>query len=164
MRDKILASIDVGSSKICTLVAELTPEEELRILGVGVTAAQGVKKGMVDNIQEATEAITSSVEKAERSSGSRVLAAHVLGGQRARDGQVHGVERGCEPDGGIARQVAQRRRNVDGVLRVRRQRRVRVEADRGPVGGDDHADFPPGLDGVGVLDAFEAAGDLLEFL
>jgi cell division protein FtsA len=67
----------VGSSKICTLVGEVTPESDLRILGVGVTPSQGVKKGMVDNIQEATEAIASSVEKAERSSGSRVLAAHV---------------------------------------------------------------------------------------
>lgn len=77
MRDNILASIDVGSSKICTLVGEVTPESDLRILGVGVTPSQGVKKGMVDNIQEATQAIASSVEKAERSSGSRVLAAHV---------------------------------------------------------------------------------------
>jgi len=77
VRDNILASIDVGSSKICTLVGEVTPESDLRILGVGVTPSQGVKKGMVDNIQEATEAIASSVEKAERSSGSRVLAAHV---------------------------------------------------------------------------------------
>ncbi len=77
MKDNILASIDVGSSKICTLVGELTPEEDVRILGVGLTPSQGVKKGMVDNIQEATEAIASSVEKAERSSGSRVLAAHV---------------------------------------------------------------------------------------
>ena len=77
MKDNILASIDVGSSKICTLVGELTPDVDLRILGVGITASQGVKKGMVDNIQEATEAIASSVEKAERSSGSRVLSAHV---------------------------------------------------------------------------------------
>ena len=77
MRDNILASIDVGSSKVCTLVAELTPDEDLRILGVGVTPSQGVKKGMVDNIQEATAAIASSIEKAERSSGSRVLSAHV---------------------------------------------------------------------------------------
>jgi cell division protein FtsA len=75
--ENILASIDVGSSKICTLVAELTPEEELRILGVGVTPSMGVKKGMVDNIHEATEAIANSVEKAERSSGSRVASAHV---------------------------------------------------------------------------------------
>ena len=77
MKDNILASIDVGSSKICTLVGELTPEEDLRILGVGVTSSRGVNKGMVDNIQEATEAIASSVEKAERSSGGRVLSAHV---------------------------------------------------------------------------------------
>jgi cell division protein FtsA len=77
VKDNILASIDVGSSKVCTLVAELTPEEDLRILGVGVTPSLGVKKGMVDNIQEATEAIATSVEKAERSSGSRIAAAHV---------------------------------------------------------------------------------------
>ena len=77
MKDNILASIDVGSSKICTLVGELTPDEDVRILGVGVTSSQGVNKGMVDNIQEATEAIASSVEKAERSSGGRVLSAHV---------------------------------------------------------------------------------------
>ncbi|HZP27264.1 MAG TPA: cell division protein FtsA, partial [Dehalococcoidia bacterium] len=76
-RDSILAAIDVGSSKVCTLVAELTPEEDLRILGVGITPAEGVKKGMVTNIQEATEAIVSSVEKAERSSGTRIIAAHV---------------------------------------------------------------------------------------
>lgn len=77
MKENILASIDVGSSKICTLVAEVTPEQELRILGVGVTPSQGVKKGMVDNIQQATEAIADSIERAERSSGSRILSAFV---------------------------------------------------------------------------------------
>ncbi len=65
MKENILAAIDVGSSKICTLVAEVTPEDELRILGVGVTPAQGVKKGMVDNIQQATAAIANSVDRAE---------------------------------------------------------------------------------------------------
>ena len=77
MRENILAAIDVGSSKVCTLVAEVTPESDLRILGVGITPAQGVKKGMVDNIQEATAAIANSVERAERSSGARVVSAHV---------------------------------------------------------------------------------------
>jgi len=43
MGQNTLAAIDVGSSKICTLVAETTPESELRILGVGVTPAPGVK-------------------------------------------------------------------------------------------------------------------------
>ncbi len=92
MRDNIVAAIDVGSSKICTLVAEVTPEEDLRILGVGITPSQGVRKGMVDNIQEATEAIASSIERAERSSGSRILAAHVsIGGNHAQSMNNRGI-------------------------------------------------------------------------
>lgn len=92
MRDNTLAAIDVGSSKVCTLVAEVTPEEDLRILGVGITPAQGVKKGMVDNIQQATEAIASSVERAERSSGSRIISAHVsIGGNHATSVNNRGV-------------------------------------------------------------------------
>lgn len=92
MRDNILAAIDVGSSKVCTLVAEVTPEEDLRILGVGITPAQGVKKGMVDNIQEATDAIAGSVERAERSSGSRIMSAHVsIGGGHATSMNNRGI-------------------------------------------------------------------------
>ncbi|HSP55537.1 MAG TPA: cell division protein FtsA, partial [Dehalococcoidia bacterium] len=92
MRENILAAIDVGSSKVCTLVAEVTPESDLRILGVGITPAQGVKKGMVDNIQEATAAIANSVERAERSSGARVVSAHVsIGGNHAQSMNNRGI-------------------------------------------------------------------------
>lgn len=92
MRENILAAIDVGSSKVCTLVAEVTPESDLRILGVGITPAQGVKRGMVDNIQEATAAIANSVERAERSSGARVVSAHVsIGGNHAQSMNNRGI-------------------------------------------------------------------------
>ncbi|MFQ5879165.1 MAG: cell division protein FtsA [Dehalococcoidia bacterium] len=76
-RADTFAAIDVGTTKVCTLVGDLTPERHLRILGVGITPSAGVSKGMVDNIQQATEAILNSVEKAERSSGTRIIAAHV---------------------------------------------------------------------------------------
>ncbi len=92
MSQNTLAAIDVGSSKICTLVAETTPESELRILGVGVTPAQGVKKGMVDNIQQATEAISTSIERAEKSSGSRIVSAHVsIGGNHVQSLNNRGI-------------------------------------------------------------------------
>jgi cell division protein FtsA len=92
MGHNTLAAIDVGSSKICTLVAETTPESELRILGVGVTPAQGVKKGMVDNIQQATEAIATSIERAEKSSGSRIVSAHVsIGGNHVQSLNNRGI-------------------------------------------------------------------------
>ena len=77
MNENVLAAIDVGSSKICTLVAEATPDDELRVLGIGITPADGVKKGMVDNIQGATAAISESIERAERSSGSKIVSAYV---------------------------------------------------------------------------------------
>jgi cell division protein FtsA len=73
-------------------VAESSPDSELRILGVGVTPAQGVKKGMVDNIQQATEAITTSVERAEKSSGSRIVSAHVsIGGNHVQSLNNRGI-------------------------------------------------------------------------
>lgn len=76
-RGSTFAAIDVGSSKICTLVGDLSLGPRPRILGVGVAPSAGVSRGMVDNIYEATEAIRLSVEKAERSSGTRVFSAYV---------------------------------------------------------------------------------------
>jgi cell division protein FtsA len=55
------------------LVAEMMSDDDLRILGAGITPSAGVKKGMVENIQQATSAIANSVDRAERSSGSRIL-------------------------------------------------------------------------------------------
>jgi cell division protein FtsA len=71
------ASIDIGTTKICTVVGEITSEEDTRILGVGVAPSEGLSRGMVENIRDATESIRVSVEKAERSSGTRILSAHV---------------------------------------------------------------------------------------
>ena len=72
-----ITAIDVGTIKICTVVAEVTPENELRILGVGIGPSAGLNKGMVDGVQIATEAIYSSVERAERASGEKISSAHV---------------------------------------------------------------------------------------
>jgi cell division protein FtsA len=92
LRDNVLAAIDVGSSKVCTLVAEVMSDEDVRILGVGITPSQGVKKGMVENIQQATAAIANSVDRAERSSGSRILSAHVsVGGNHVQSINNRGV-------------------------------------------------------------------------
>src|SRR3970040_514683 len=77
MRGGVLASIDVGTTKVCTVVAEVQPEQPLRILGVGIAAANGLSRGMVENLRDASESIRTSIEQAERSSGTRILSAHV---------------------------------------------------------------------------------------
>lgn len=70
------AAIDVGTTKVCTIIGE-ADERGARVLGVGVSPSAGLTKGMVENIHDATEAIRISVEKAERASGQRVSSAHV---------------------------------------------------------------------------------------
>ncbi|MEP7199803.1 MAG: cell division protein FtsA [Chloroflexota bacterium] len=73
-----IVAIDVGTTKICTLVAELNAESgRLRIIGVGVAPSRGLRKGVVVNVEEATVAIKDSKEKAERTSGYVIEGAYV---------------------------------------------------------------------------------------
>ncbi len=76
-RGGTFASIDIGTTKICTVVGEIAQEGEMRILGVGIAPSEGLSRGMVENIRDATEAIKTSIDKAEKSSGTRILSAHV---------------------------------------------------------------------------------------
>lgn len=71
------AAIDVGTTKVCTIVGDASADAGVRVLGVGVAPSAGLSKGMVENIHDATEAIRISIEKAERASGQRVVSAHV---------------------------------------------------------------------------------------
>ncbi|NIV39980.1 MAG: cell division protein FtsA, partial [Anaerolineae bacterium] len=79
---RTIVGIDIGTTKICTLVGELYEDGQLRIIGVGVAPARGVSRGVVVNVNEATEAILASVQKAERISGYEITSAYVsVGGK-----------------------------------------------------------------------------------
>jgi cell division protein FtsA len=75
--EEAIVAIDVGTTKVCTLVAEPTEEAELRIVGVGVSPSRGLRKGVVLDVEQATQAITESVEKAEKVSGYSIDSAYV---------------------------------------------------------------------------------------
>ncbi len=72
-----LASIDVGTTKVCTTIAEINDGGVLRVAGVGVTPSKGLHKGLVVNINEARESIRESVRKAEQASSYKVESAYV---------------------------------------------------------------------------------------
>ena len=72
-----LASIDVGTTKICTTVAEVDGGNVIRVAGVGITPSNGLHKGLVVNINDARESIRESVSKAEQSSGYRIESAYI---------------------------------------------------------------------------------------
>jgi cell division protein FtsA len=75
---KTLTVIDVGTTKIVTLVGEASPDSErgYSVIGVGMAPSRGMRRGQVVNVAEAIEAIRDSLNGAEQSSG--VKAANVL--------------------------------------------------------------------------------------
>jgi len=72
-----IAAIDVGTTKICTTIADVTEGGSVRITGVGVTPSKGLHKGLVVNINEARAAIRESVRKAEQASNYKIESAYV---------------------------------------------------------------------------------------
>lgn len=76
MSDTILA-IDIGSTKICAVVAEIGSDGKPKVLGQGVTKSQGVKKGAITNIELSSKSIKKAVNDAKQISGSDVSSAIV---------------------------------------------------------------------------------------
>lgn len=75
--ENIIVGIDVGTTKICTLIGQVSDGLMPRIVGVGIVPSRAVRKGMIVNVHEATEAIARSVDKAERTAGIQVERAYV---------------------------------------------------------------------------------------
>jgi cell division protein FtsA len=72
-----IVGIDIGTTKICTLVARVESNERIRILGVGIEPSQGIRKGTVVDLAAASEAIGLSIDRAERTSGLEISSALV---------------------------------------------------------------------------------------
>ena len=77
MEDRTIVGIDIGTTKICTLVARVEDDDTLRIMGVGIEPSRGMKRGVMISLEDATKAIAHSVEKAQRSSGYEIRSAWV---------------------------------------------------------------------------------------
>ncbi len=75
--ERTVVGIDVGSSKICTLVGEVGDNGDLRVVGVGLVPARGLRKGVVVNVEDAKAALSTSVKEAERTSGYKLERAFV---------------------------------------------------------------------------------------
>ena len=76
MKRKI-AAIDVGTTKVCTIMGTLDSSSGLRILGVGIAPSHGIEKALVANINQAKESIRQSIRKAEMMAGYRLDSAYI---------------------------------------------------------------------------------------
>jgi cell division protein FtsA len=107
--NRTVVGIDVGTTKVCTMVAEVRDDGRVNILGVGLTPSKGLDKGVVVNIDEAVAAISTSVEKAERLSGYRIGTAYVgIAGRHISSLNSRGVVAISRPDHEITRHDVER--------------------------------------------------------
>src|ERR1035437_9690967 len=97
---KIVVGIDIGTSKIVTLIAKV--DEEINVLGVSEASASGIKKGQIVDIDEAVLSINNSLEAAERMAGySAPDVVASIGGSHIESQNSRGVVAVARPEGEI---------------------------------------------------------------
>jgi len=97
---KIVVAVDIGTSKIVTLISKI--DESVNVLGVSEVPAAGIRKGQIVNIEEAVNSINSSLEAAERMAGysaSHIIAS--IGGSHIESQNSRGVVAVAQPEGEI---------------------------------------------------------------
>ena len=88
----IIAGLDVGTTKVTTVIGELAPDGVLDIIGEGTVPSQGLRRGVVVNLERTTEAIRQSLFQAERVAGVKVERVVVgVGGPHLKSVTSHGL-------------------------------------------------------------------------
>ena len=76
-QDEIIVGLDVGTTGVKTVVAEVKADGQVDIIGVGMSPSHGIKKGVVVNVTETRDAIQQAVHEAELMAGCTVNAVYV---------------------------------------------------------------------------------------
>jgi cell division protein FtsA len=146
--ERTIVGIDVGTTKIGTLVGEVN-DGAMRIVGVGVSPSRGIKRGVVVNVNEATESIAAAIEKAERSSGYQIARAFVsLAGTHVSAVNSRGVVAVARGERGIAQEDVDRAIDAARAIAIPTDREVLHVIPRAyTVDGQDGVRDPIGMTG-----------------
>jgi cell division protein FtsA len=88
----LMVGIDIGTSKVVAIVGEVTPDNKLNIVGVGSHPSQGLKRGVVVNIESTVQSIQRAVEEAELMAGCQIYSAYTgIAGSHIRSINSHGI-------------------------------------------------------------------------
>ncbi len=90
--ERVIVGVDVGTTKVCTLIGEIDGDNRLNVVGVGITPSAGLRKGVVVDIDEAASSIRTSIERTERVSGYKIGTALVgIAGNHVTSQNSHGT-------------------------------------------------------------------------
>ena len=90
-KDSLIVGLDIGTTKICAVVGEATPEG-IDIVGIGTHPSEGLRKGVVVNIESTVNSIKRAVEEAELMAGCEINAVYAgIAGGHIEGVNSHGV-------------------------------------------------------------------------
>lgn len=88
----LLVGLDIGTSKVVAIVGEITPEDDLEVIGIGSHPSRGLKKGVVVNIESTVQSIQRAVEEAELMAGCQIRSVYAgIAGSHIRSLNSHGI-------------------------------------------------------------------------
>jgi cell division protein FtsA len=88
----LIVGLDIGTSKVVAIVAELSPEGRLEVIGVGSSASRGLKRGVVVNIESTVQSIQRAIEEAELMAGCEINTVYTgIAGSHVRSLNSHGI-------------------------------------------------------------------------
>jgi len=92
MEKNLIVGLDIGTSKVVAIVGEITPENEIEIIGLGSHPSRGLKKGVVVNIESTVQSIQRAVEEAELMAGCQIHSVYAgIAGSHVRSLNSHGI-------------------------------------------------------------------------
>ena len=89
---QMIVGLDIGTSKIVAIVAEISIDNEVEIIGLGIHPSEGLKKGVVINIETTVSSIQAAVEEAEVMAGVQVKSVFAgIAGSHIKSLNSHGI-------------------------------------------------------------------------
>jgi cell division protein FtsA len=91
-KSNYIVGLDIGTTKICCIIGEVTSENEIDIIGMGQSPSRGLRKGVVVNIDSTVESIKTAVEEAELMAGCEIDSVFVgIAGGHINSLNSHGI-------------------------------------------------------------------------
>ncbi|MGK0445252.1 MAG: cell division protein FtsA [Bermanella sp.] len=89
---KLIVGLDIGTSKIVTIVGEVNAQGTIKVVGVGSHPSRGIKKGVVVNIESTVQSIQRAIEEAELMAGCQIHSVYAgIAGSHIRSMNSHGI-------------------------------------------------------------------------
>ena len=148
-KEKIITAIDIGSSKICTIVASFT-DGKISVIGSSAIPSTGIDRGVVNDIDKAVESISTSLERAEKMAGHAVSKAIItVNGQHIQSENSTGVVAVSDPNGEITLQDVVRVNEAAQAISIPSNREV-IHVEPRDYEVDSHGNIknPEGMSGV----------------